>query len=729
MMKFNFFKKIFVAGALSVSVILGNATPSFANVTYANKVTEDMCESSYWYDKTNIDSERILMDTKQITSLNEACLRDENTHMYDLENVEEKYNAKELRDLMITEEFDLELKYVNCKEVKSEEYFAGIKQAIAEKGFEDETRNVMYALTVEIADQRACPTDDYVGYSANDPDDELQLCATRVNEPFVILQRCEYNNKLYYWGYTNNCSGWIAADSLAICKNKQEWLDAWKVDINAKDFLVVTSDKVFLDESYYEKSTSKVELGIGSILKLVPKDSMPKNISERGTWNNYVVYLPTRAADGTYERKIALVAQHNKVNIGFLPLTQKNVLDVAFSCLGNRYGWGGMLNATDCSMFSKDIYRCFGLSLPRNTTWQKAMPQKSVDLSTMSLEEKREYIKTLPAGSMLYFPGHTFMYIGHDGDELYCIGATGSLVDSDDSTEVYNINTIVINPISVKRKNLLTWLECIDKAVVLADESNMIPRAVSYSLDKTEFAFINKQIKPVVTVKDYNNNVIDSKFYNVTYGENLLPGKGSVTVTFKDENPQTKTLDFNIISNAQTAPTLANVKSGIKITWNKNDLASSYKILRSVNGGAYKTIYTTKNAKTLNYTDKKASNGRTYSYKIAAYITADNNSFWNELGADKSIVRLTRPEITVKKSNKKFTVQWKKNKKAAGYVVRFYKGKTYKDYKLNKPTRVSKTFTKLSANKKYKVCVRSYSVINKVKYYSAWSKTKTVSIK
>ena len=33
---------------------------------------------------------------------------------------------------------------------------------------------------------------------------------------------------------------------------------------------------------------------LGTVLKLVPDSEKPENISGRGTWNNYVVYLPTR---------------------------------------------------------------------------------------------------------------------------------------------------------------------------------------------------------------------------------------------------------------------------------------------------------------------------------------------------------------------------------------------------------------------------------------------------
>ena len=60
-------------------------------------------------------------------------------------------------------------------------------------------------------------------------------------------------------------------------------------------------------------------------------------------------------------------------------MTENNILNVAFTCLGNAYGWGGMLGNMDCSMYTRYVYRCFGLEIPRNTTWQQKIPGKLVN--------------------------------------------------------------------------------------------------------------------------------------------------------------------------------------------------------------------------------------------------------------------------------------------------------------------------------------------------------------
>ena len=47
--------------------------------------------------------------------------------------------------------------------------------------------------------------------------------------------------------------------------------------------------------------------------------------------------LWTRDDKGNFVRKMAMIGMHNNVSVGYLPFTQRNILNVAFSCLGDRY--------------------------------------------------------------------------------------------------------------------------------------------------------------------------------------------------------------------------------------------------------------------------------------------------------------------------------------------------------------------------------------------------------
>ena len=93
----------------------------------------------------------------------------------------------------------------------------------------------------------------------------------------------------------------------------------------------------------------------------------------------------------------------------------------------------------------------------------------------------------------------------------------------------------------------------------------------------------------------------------------------------------------------------------------------------------------------------------------------------------------------LKKAKKGVTVKWKKQSakmatsRITGYQIllatnsKFTKGKktvTVKGY-----AKVSKKVTKLKGGKKYYVKIRTFKTVGRVKYYSAWSKVKTIKTK
>lgn len=375
---------------------------------FAFTVNQKMCNEVFWK-RLCSNNDKILLSYKQITQLNQSITSEKETKTYDLEKID---------------------------------------------------GNFRYSVCIKRANIKQEPTKKINGlYDSN------QLTSLNVNEPFVIVKEKTINNQVYYWGYCQNYTGWVSAESMAICKNKQEWLNSWKVDSNKKNFLVITQDKIITEQSLYSPGISNIQLMMGTTLRLVPDRLLPDSIDNRCLWNNYAVYLPTRDKNGNYKKSIVLISQHYHVSIGYLPLTESSILQLAFSCLGNRYGWGGMLGSMDCSMFTRSIYKCFGLELPRNASEQKKIPNYVTDISNLSNSKKQKYISSLHAGALLYFPGHTMVYIGTYNKINYVISAVGSLCDSAKSSNYMSANSIVITPLTVKRKDGTTWIKNIDKVV------------------------------------------------------------------------------------------------------------------------------------------------------------------------------------------------------------------------------------------------------------------------
>ena len=89
---------------------------------------------------------------------------------------------------------------------------------------------------------------------------------------------------------------------------------------------------------------------------------------------------------------------------------------------------------------------------------------------------------------------------------------------------------------------------------------------------------------------------------------------------------------------------------------------------------------------------------------------------------------------TLTAAKKGFTAKWKKQStQASGYQImyatnsKFTSGTKTVTVSSNKTT--SKKITKLKAKKKYYVRVRTYKKVGSTKYYSSWSKVKTVKTK
>ena len=128
--------------------------------------------------------------------------------------------------------------------------------------------------------------------------------------------------------------------------------------------------------------------------------------------------------------------------------------------------------------------------------------------------------------------------------------------------------------------------------------------------------------------------------------------------------------------------------------------------------------------------------------KKATYASAGSKSIHCSVcgevkpGSSVSIPRLKVTTPTVSKSKvikKGFNVKWKKVSVATGYEVQYALNKKFtksrKTVKINKMATISKKVTKLKAKKKYYVRVRAYKTVKGKKYYSAWSKVKTVQTK
>ena len=466
-------KRISVAiSAFVLSVILC-ANCLAAGGYYLPYVTGEMSSPSYWTEETDI-----LMSYEEIEQLNKEALSTKGTNMNDLKNQSETVNGIAQNESLLKSsradaEYYLGWTFLESDKIATiEEYEPMIQNTQNPDATEDQ--KVLYGIATKRTELRTFPSDIAIWDEVIDTDFDYQnLVAIRVNEPVVI--RSKSADGKYYLAKNVCCSGWIPAEDVAICKDKEEWLSAW--DIKNEDSLVVWGDKVFTETTIIGEKTSELLLTMGTVLELA-KDIDPNVlIDNRAAYNNYVVWMPIRNDDGTYSKKLTLISENEKVHKGYLPLTKENIAKVTFSALGNIYGWGGSLNSDDCSGYMRSVYKCFGMELARNTTWQTAMPVGKVNMKNMPKEERIKFLDAIPFGTILYISGHEMMYLGSEDGRYYVISAAGNVVLPNSPTKtVQRLRSIVINTLDMRRTNGNTWFDEITTAIIPyydAEENNL----------------------------------------------------------------------------------------------------------------------------------------------------------------------------------------------------------------------------------------------------------------
>lgn len=508
--------------ACTVAVFLTiTANAGAAGVSYLPNVTKDMSEPSYW-----ATDDKVLMTAAEIEERNALTIAQQGTNMYDLKNQAETVDGIALNEALLKSAkadvaYYLGWTYVDndtvAAESEFEEFISNTQNPNAKR-----EQQVLYGIAVKRTELMAFPTEKTIGDDPYDKDfDYRYLSSVRANEPLVITS-VSADGK-YYLAKNICCSGWVRAADVAICKDKSEWLAAW--DISPEKALVVYGDKVYTECSNMAAETSELMLTMGTVLEQADIQNPNELIDNRAAYQNYVVWVPIRNNDGSYAKKITLISEHNAVSDGYLPLTNKNIAKVAFSALGNVYGWGGSLNSDDCSGYIRNIYKCFGLELARNTTWQSAMPMAKADMKNMCREERIRVIETLPLGSILYFDGHEMMYLGKRDNNYYVISSISSIMQPQNESKRQRIRSIVINTLDIKRANSNTWLDDLTLALIpyRTAENSQLPDDMWYH-NGVAFCIKNK-----LMVGDENKNFNPDK--NITYGEWVQVLKNCETVS------------------------------------------------------------------------------------------------------------------------------------------------------------------------------------------------------
>ena len=287
--------------------------------------------------------------------------------------------------------------------------------------------------------------------------------------------------------------------------------------------------------------------------------------------------------------------------------------------------------------------------------------------------------------------------------------------------EVWTTNSTPVEPlVVVEDSNGTVFKEGIDYTVQYQD--NYLPD------EEETFVYAYAYVKPIGV---YNGNPSIRVIFTIRRSEqpdDTDNPKNPDTNQKKDDNQNTS--DSKKTQNSSTTNNLKKQKITKVSSTYKKSVGQSFTLKPKAKG---KITYKTGNKKvaTVNSKGKVTVKG---TGKATITVTAKATSTYS-----KSVKKITvygvpkKPEMKkLTAGKKKFTVQWKKDKKADGYQVQYSTDKKFK--KNVKSVNVSKkstkaTVKKLKKRKTYRVRVRSYKKINGKKYYSGWGKVKSVKVK
>lgn len=464
------FKIVFMIGVIVICIQKG-IFPTIEKLNYGNLqtfpgVTYQQMEADYWTRKES-NSAKTLMSTDEIFNLNQRLLRTKATHMYDLENEKEQVDGVGISSSLIAGVQDsmteLSCLYQADGNLLTEEFI--INLAIEARNPSAKiVQNVEYLICTTETDLRAYPTTSLLLEDPLEPDEDYnQLSSIRVGEPMVAISKSSSGR--FYLVKTSNCMGWVEAEHVGVCRDKEQWLCAWK--FNADEIILVTGTEIQLPYSNVTPQFSGKVLSMGASLQLVPQSEIPESVQGRSVSYNYVVYMPARMEDGTFTKKMALIPKNADISVGYLEMTLENIMNQVFKFLGNVYGWGGMLHSQDCSGLIRDVYKCFGLELPRNTTWQQEMPVEKKSMTELSRQEKKKVLEQLPSGSLLFMDGHVMLYLGKDRGDYFCISAAGTVMNAE-RTAWLHLKCISINSLTkTYRPDNTSWIDNLTSALII----------------------------------------------------------------------------------------------------------------------------------------------------------------------------------------------------------------------------------------------------------------------
>lgn len=249
------------------------------------------------------------------------------------------------------------------------------------------------------------------------------------------------------------------------------------------------------------------------------------------------------------------------------------------------------------------------------------------------------------------------------------------------------------------------------------------------TLSKSSYTYSGKALTPSVSVISPDGSELDADAYSVSYSSNTNTGIATVKISADGSVTHRQ---FSIKPQKMGKMWL---KSGTKTTlamtlcWNPRDGKPDGYYIQQYKDGKWSWIKTVSGT-SASFTS--LSPATTYSFRVRAYKNYGSRRIYGDFSPVYTNTTLPKkPTLTLKTSNKTITASWKKVR-ASGYEIQRSTSNKFGDntttYLASRDT-ASKKFKKLKKGRIYYIRVRAYKTYNGHRYYSAWSKTKSIKCK
>lgn len=404
-------------------------------------LSADHLRSQYWLRGTQHD--KVLLSPEQITQRNSETFA-----------VQPELQALQSLPLALSKaELAAKINQVSAIPLSSRFYADGTEldsaawqryRALLALDMLQHSNPLQFALVVKRTAVRAFPTLDRVfNQQMNHDLDRFSETALFPAEPVAVLHSSRHNDWLLVQSY--NYTGWVQRDDIAIGDRAQILAYSQR-----EPFLLVSGAKVNTAFNPEIAAISELQLDMGVRLPLLSTSDTGHKLYGQNPAASYIVQLPQRLDDGSLRLIPALIPRSADVSLGYLPFTERNIVTQAFKFVGERYGWGHDYNGRDCTGFISEVFRSFGLLMPRNSGQQGhgGYGRNIRFTDDSSSDAKLAALAQLQIGDLVYFPGHVALYLGHSNNEVFMIHDVNTLIYPN-ATGMYHgsLNGVAVTPL------------------------------------------------------------------------------------------------------------------------------------------------------------------------------------------------------------------------------------------------------------------------------------------